>query len=456
MHKKYYIKTLGCQMNIADSERIASILESYNLRETSNIKEADIIIFNTCSVRQSAEDRIFGLNKILKKLKIKNSKLKIILTGCMMHYSQKELKKRLPYIDVFLDIKKVPELPRILKLKAKSSKLKINPKDYLSIEAKNFSPFTAFVPISFGCNNFCAYCIVPLSRGREYSRPTKEILKEVKRLVREGYKEIWLLGQNVNSYGIEEKTLWDNKTRRNTKPKLSNNCVSFADLLRRANAIGGNFWIRFTSPHPKDFSDDLIKAMAECKKVTPYLNLPVQSGDDEILKKMNRQYTVNQYKNLVAKIRKAIPNITLSTDIIVGFPTESQKQFNNTARLFKDVEFDMAYISRYSPRPKTAAAKIYKDDISREEKERRYKLLTAILKKTALKKNKQYIGKTANVLIENYKKGFFFGKTDTYKTVKISASEKNPEKLIGQFAKVKITKVNDFGLFGFREISVTS
>lgn len=447
MSMKYFIKTFGCQMNIADSERIASILESYNFKKTSNLKEADLVIFNTCSVRQSAEDRIFGLNKILKKLKTKNLKLKTILTGCMMHYDLKELKKRLPYIDTFIDIKKIAQLPKILKLKNESYKLKANIKDYLSITPKNFSKFTAFVPISFGCNNFCSYCIVPFSRGQEYSRPTKEILQEIKNHIKNGIKEIWLLGQNVNSYGLEEKTVWNNKTFKNQKPKLKKGCVSFANLLRLVNKIEGDFWIRFTSAHPKDFSDDLIKAMKECKKITPYLNLPIQSGDDKILKKMNRLYTVKQYKNLVKKIRKAIPNLALSTDIIVGFPSETRKQFNNTFKLFKEIKFDMAYIAKYSPRPKTAAA-LLKDNVSTKEKEWRYKLLTSILKKIALEKNKKIIGKIVNVLIENYKKGYLFGKTDTFKTLKIKTNIKNPKKLIGNFKKVKILKANDFGLEG--------
>lgn len=444
MKKRYFIKTLGCQMNIADSERIASILENLGFEKNNSFKNSNLLIFNTCSVRQSAEDRIFGLNNKMKQIKENNPKAKIILTGCMMHYSLKELKRKLPYVDKFLNIKELTKLPKILKLKPK---IKIRLKDYLSINPKNFSKITAFVPISFGCNNFCTYCIVPFSRGQEYSRPTKEILKEVKNHIKNGAKEIWLLGQNVNSYGIEEKTIWANKTLKKEKPKIKKGCVTFANLLRLINKIPGKFWIRFTSPHPKDFSNDLIKAIKECKKVTPYLNLPIQSGNNEILKKMNRQYTIEQYKKLVEKIRKAIPNISLSTDIIVGFPTETKKQFNDTLKILKEINFDMAYIAKYSPRPKTYAYQFLKDNIPMKEKNRRWKKLTNLLKKITLAKNKKFIGKKVEVLIENFKKGYLLGKTNTFKTVKIK-NGKDSKKLIGEFKKVKIVKAFDFGLEG--------
>ncbi|PIR02261.1 MAG: hypothetical protein COV63_01455 [Candidatus Nealsonbacteria bacterium CG11_big_fil_rev_8_21_14_0_20_37_68] len=263
------------------------------------------------------------------------------------------------------------------------------------------------------------------------------MLKEVENAIKNGVKEIWLLGQNVNSY---------------QSPIVPS--VDFSKLLRQVNNIPGDFWIRFTSPHPKDFSDELIITMAECKKVTEYLNLPVQSGDDEILKKMNRPYTIKQYKTLIKKIREKIYDIALSTDVIVGFPGETKKQFQNTIKLFKKIKFDMAYIAKYSPRPETTAAKM-KDTVSPQEKEKREKVLTEVLKQTALENNKKYIGKTVEVLAKKSKNGFFIGKTRTCKTIKfeapgreISLRNEEPKNLIGQFIQVKVINVMPWGLTG--------
>jgi len=318
-----------------------------------------------------------------------------------------------------------------------------------------------------GCNNFCSFCVVPYTRGREVSRPAKDILCEVKNLIEKGAnpirnaisngaREIWLLGQNVNSY----QSIGKNSSA--AASAKADKIVKFHDLLKMINEIPGNFWIRFTSPHPKDFSDELINTMAKCQRVTPYLNLPVQSGDDEILKKMNRPYTVNQYKDLVKKIRDKFAlireglerGVAISTDIIVGFPGETKKQFENTVKLFKEIKFDMAYIAEYSPRPGTAAEKL-KDDVPKKEKERRYKILTEVLKKTALENNKKFVGKEIEVLIERQgirnKKQVYFGKTRTYKTVKIQLDPKPytlNANLIGNFVKVKIIDALPWGLKG--------
>jgi tRNA-2-methylthio-N6-dimethylallyladenosine synthase len=351
------------------------------------------------------------------------------------------------------------------------------------VKPKYQNNFSAFVPIMTGCNNFCSYCVVPYVRGPEISRPANEILCEIKNLTEKGVKEIWLLGQNVNSYEVPRETDAKQDAKQTRK-------INFAKLLKMVNDIRGNFWIRFTSPHPKNFSDELIETMAKCQKVTPYLNLPVQSGDNEILKKMNRPYTIEQYKDLVKKIRDKFASIhegsereiAISTDVIVGFPGETEKQFQNTVKLFKEIKFDMAYIAKYSPRPGTAAAKL-KDNVSPKEKERRWKILTEILKKTALEKNKKYIGRTVEVLIEAEQRrtrtssvrgrrglstlkyaenqrrsafssasiSFYIGKTRTYKTVKIQLDPKpytlNPN-LIGQFVKVKIIDALPWGLKG--------
>ena len=409
---KYLITTFGCQANAADSEKTAEIMESLGYNSAENTEDLisaknPVLIFNTCSVRQKAEDRVFGLNNKLQQLKIVNCKLKIILTGCMTHYGKDELKKRLPLFDYFIDIKNIDKLKKILK-----------PVSNVAGRTWQVGKPSALVPVSNGCDKFCAYCIVPLARGREISRTVLDILSDVKKAVDNETKEIWLLGQTVNSY--------------------KNNDVKFHDLLRLVNDITGDFWIRFTSPHPKDFSDELIKAMAECKKFAHYINLPVQSSNNAVLKRMGRPYTVGHYKNLVKKIRKAIPDIAISTDVIVGFPGETKKQFEDTKKLFKEIKFDMAFISEYSPRPKTVAAKIFKDDVPHTEKKRRKNELNEILKKTALENNKKMIGKTVKVLN---------GRTEGNKpieliNVKHSMLNKN------KFTIVKITKANIWSLKG--------
>jgi len=421
---KYFLITYGCQMNQSDSERIASLLENMNYKSASKISEADLIIVNMCSIRQSAVDRIDGLmNKINKR---KSKKIKSILTGCILKNNFKKLKK---YFDFVLPIKTLETWPALLKEKQffyypEQRNSNFNKKfqsDYFHIASKNQNKFSALVPISSGCNNFCTYCVVPHTRGPLICRPHQAITQEVKKFVKNGAKEVWLLGQNVNDYKSEK--------------------VDFPELLRLINNIDGNFWIRFTSPHPKDFSDELIKAMANSKKFKPYLNLPVQSGDNRILKKMNRPYTIAQYKNLVKRIRKNIPNISLSTDVIIGFANETKEQFENTLKLFKEIKYDMAYLAVYSPRPQTTGFEFI-NTLSKSEKKRRYKLLTKIIKETALKNNKKYIGQTVEALISEVRDGFLIGKTDTYKTIRLKGSKR----LIGQFVKAKIVEATSFGL----------
>lgn len=405
---KYYILTFGCQMNISDSERIAAVLDSINYKPVQKIEQADLIAVNMCSVRQSAVNRIYGLEKKFTRLKTINCKLKIILTGCIL---KKDKIKLVRFFDHILDIKDIGKLPKILEFKRNGEK------DYLKIKPTYINKFSAVIPIMTGCNNFCAYCVVPYTRGREISRNSQSIICEIKNSIKRGYKEIWLMGQNVNSYK-------DGK-------------INFPKLLKMADDIPGDFWIRFTSSHPKDFSNELINVMAKGKKITPYLNLPVQAGDDKVLKRMNRPYAIKQYKNIIKKVRNKIPNITISTDIIVGFPGETEKQFQNSIKLFKEIKYDMAYISEYSPRPKTIAAKM-KDDISIKEKSERKRILNDVLKETALEKNREYIGKTVEVLPVECKDGFLFGKSWHYKTVKF----KGDKNLIGKFVKAKITNAS--------------
>jgi tRNA-2-methylthio-N6-dimethylallyladenosine synthase len=442
----YHITVVGCQMNKADSERIAGFLNHQGLCGVENRETAEFIILTTCGIRQSAEDRIYGL---VHKIRKNCPKAKIIITGCLS--GRKDVLKRLKgKADLFLAISEIPTLEKwiinIRRIASRKETKTILPgrapdNSYLKIKPAYNSAFQAFIPIGNGCDNFCSYCVVPYARGRETYRPAEEIFAEAAALVKKGYKEIALIAQNVNSYRDPE-----------------NNKYTFPKLLKSINNISGDFWIRFATSHPKDMSDELVKTIANCEKVCRHIHLPAQSGDDGILKKMNRKYTAGHYAKLIAKIRKTLNNtkisdinsfqplVSVSTDIIVGFPGETRAQFNNTKKLFKASDFDMAYISQYSPRPGTASAKIA-DSVPKAEKKKREEELMAILRKTALANNKKYLGRTLEVLVEGKSKsGQWFGKTETYKVVKFPA--KSDEHLTGKFIHVNITKAHDFGLEG--------
>jgi len=424
---KYYIKIFGCQMNYSDAERAAAKLEELGYKQASSDKDADLILLVTCSVRKSAEDRVYGAINNYHKKKLYPKLKTIILSGCMA--LRPEVVKKADKADIFLDIKDLNKLPELLLKKSLQGEVET----YFSLKPKYQSKFTAYVPIMTGCNNFCSYCIVPYVRGREESRSPEKIIKEVKNLIAQGYKEIILLGQNVNSYKPVYKV-----------ESIKYKVVDFPDLLEYLAKLPGNFWLSFITSHPKDLSDKLINVITKNKKICEYISLPVQSGDNEILKKMNRHYTVSQYKKLVKKIRKNIPGVAIPTDVIVGFPGESRKQFLNTAKLFQDVKFDMAYINQYSPREGTASAKL-KDDVPRAEKKQRDKELNNILAQIALEINKKLIGKVLDVLVYQKSKGdIWLGKTRTFKVVKF----KSNKSLLGKFVKVKITKAESFGLIG--------
>jgi tRNA-2-methylthio-N6-dimethylallyladenosine synthase len=417
-------------MNYSDSERIASFLEAQRFKPTDNIKSADLVIFNTCGVRQMAEDRAYGQIHNLNKLKPTPN---IILTGCLAE--RKDVQKRLKNkVDLFCAIKEFPQTVESIMYKAESKKIhpaytneKIN---YLSIKPKHTNDHEAFVPVMTGCNNFCSYCVVPYARGREVSRPAEEVLAEVKALIKKGYKMITLLGQNVNSY--EDKK------------------INFPKLLKKINALPGNFWITFLTSHPKDVSDELIEVVTKSKKVCEAVHFPIQAGDDEILKKMNRKYTSAHYLKLVAKIKKSFaknkPNTLYSVagDIIVGFPSETRKQFLKSAKIMEKVGYDMIYFGQFSPRFGTVAAKM-KDNVSKKEKVRRENFLNEILKITALANNQKYLGRTLDVLVESEKNRFYFGKTRTMKNIKLPADKKG---LTGNIIKIKITRANIWNLEG--------
>ena len=471
---KYYLQTFGCQMNKSDSERIAFVLEKMNFKKTLHLSRADLVVINMCSVRQSAVDRVYGLIEKLKvrpslKSSKKSSKVGplIILTGCILPQDRKKLHDK---VDLIFNIK---DLPRILTSSRNldSNNLRVKPlslpKNYLEIAPLVSSFPSAYVPIMTGCNNFCAYCVVPYLRGREYSRSPFLILKEIKNLLAKDFKRIILLGQNVNSYQgeIKNKKLIEHlevgpqggPTSKITKT------MNFSDLLKKIADLPGKFWLSFITSHPKDLSDELIEMVFSRKtnKICKYFHLPIQSGSDKILKKMNRDYTVKQYEKIIQKIKimakqKKLP-VAISTDVIVGFPGETIKDFDKTASLLKKINYDMAYISKYSPRPLTAASK-FKDNVNSFEKKRRQKKLFEILKKSALNNNKKYLNKEVDVLIMGDKKKYLptgqadlFGETSAFKKVKINVKKdslKKTKNLIGEFSRVKITKVTPWGLTG--------
>jgi len=405
-------------MNRSDSERIASVLESLNYKKTLNQKEADLVIVNMCSVRQSAVDRVYGLIPQFKALKTKNKAFKTVLTGCVL---KPERTKLAEVFDFVLDKEHLDKWPELMKGK----EVKANRFNYLNIVPRHQSKIQAFVPISNGCDNFCTYCAVPFTRGRLVSRNHKDILKEVKDLVNKGYKEIWLLGENVNSYYSKG--------------------VDFSKLIKEIDKIKGKFWLRFTSPHPKDFSDELIKTLKESKKFVPYLNLPVQSGDNTILRKMNRPYTREKYLALVKKIKKTFNNnISISTDIIVGFPDETEAQFKNSEKLMKEVQFDLAFISEYSPRPQSFSCEKLTNNVLKKDKKRRAMALNQILKETALKNNLKLLNKEVDVLVLEKDGEYCNGRTGENKAIRF----KSNEDLSGKFVKVKIIKATAWNFEG--------
>jgi tRNA dimethylallyltransferase len=390
----------------------------WKYEETLNQKEADLVVINMCSVRQPAVDRVHGLIPQFRALKKKNKAFKTVLTGCILRPERAKLAKTFDFILNKEDVDKWPLLLKGKEVKAKKY-------DYLKITPKYKSKIQALIPISNGCDNFCTYCAVPFTRGRLISRDYKDIIKEIKDLIGKGHKEIWLLGENVNSY--------------NSKG------VNFSKLIKEIDKIPGKFWLRFTSPHPKDFSDELIKTLKESPKYVPYLNLPVQSGDNTVLRKMNRPYTREKYLALVKKIKKAFKDgISISTDIIVGFPDETEEQFKNSEKIMKEAQFDMAFISEYSPRPQSYSSEKMENNILKKDKKRRAFVLNEILKETAFKNNKKLFNKEVEVLVMEKDGEYCNGRTDQNKAIRF----KSDEDLSGNFVKVKITKATPWNFEG--------
>ena len=426
---KYYFWVIGCAMNYSDAERISAVFDSLGFKKTKNEKEADIVCVIACSVRQHAIDRIFGKVKEWNETK-KQRQLLTILSGCVLEKDKTKMKQ---IFDIVFDINDLHQLPELLtELSSIESSRGFESGDYLSITPHYTSFFRAYVPISTGCNNFCTYCAVPFTRGREKSRPMDEILSEVNNLISHGCKEITLLGQNVNSYGNDLVKKPDEKY--------------FTQLIKKIDKISGDYRVYFYSNHPKDISDELLRIWPNLKHFPLYLHLPLQSGNNEILKLMNRHYTKVQYLNLVKKIRKSLPDILLTTDVIVGFPGETNDHFLDTLEVVKEAEFEMAFIAQFSSRPGTKAAKMTGTVLQEEKKERDIALNTE-LTKIVFHKNQKLVGTVLEVLIDEEKKDKIYGRTASYKVVEII---KSPTINIGDFIKVKIESATAWKLFGVK------
>ena len=429
---KYFIVTMGCQLNENDSEKICGMLEKMQFQKTEKCEDADIILFNTCCVRENAEDRLFGKLGEIKKLK-EQKNIIVAVGGCMMQEKHivEKLKKSYPFCDIVFGTHTLHKLPEdIYNVMKEKKKIKdiidIDGEIYEGLPIKRDDKIKASVTIMYGCNNFCSYCIVPFVRGRERSRNASEIIKEIKELSKEGYKEITLLGQNVNSY------------KGNSNDSEFPNVKNFADLLLEIEKIDGIELIRFISPHPKDFTDDVIDVISKSKKICKIIHLPLQAGNNEVLKNMNRKYTKEQYLELVEKMKQKIPNIVFSTDIIVGFPGETDEQFEDTLDVVRKVKFEQVYMFIYSRRIGTRADKM-ENQIPEEIKHKRFNKLKELVESQISENNKKYIGTTQKILVEGISKtneNMLTGRTETNKVVNF----KGNKELINKIIPIKITE----------------
>lgn len=471
----FYITTYGCQMNYSDSERIASILIKTNLKPAKKKEKADVLIYNSCSVRQKAEDRIFGLGKEIRKLKEKRKNhLPItILTGCIARRKwqndikndlkqQKNLrflKRKLPFYDFILETKDILQLPQVLKISNSNSEAH-HTTDYLKVIPEYKSKFQAYVPISTGCNHFCTYCVVPYARGRETNRDPNEIIYEVKNLVKAGYKDIMLVGQSVNRWTNPKiKNLNGNKINRqplsdNEMKKILNGKLEpqdFLQLLQIIDSIKGDFWLEFMSSYPNYFTKELIDFICNSVNtkeghIKPHIHLALQSGSNKMLKRMNRHYTTDKFIKICEKFRNKIPNINLTTDIIVGFPNETEEDFKKSLEVAKKLRFNMIYISEYSPR-KGTAADTYTDNISKNIKQKRKNELNDLLGRIALEDNKKMVGRVEKCLVEKITSKGINCRTYNSKDVKVFSKKSSKIKEC-QFIDIKIIKATSWNLEG--------
>lgn len=432
--QKYFLRTYGCQMNVHDGEEIAARLESLGLTSTDTIENADVVILNTCAIRENAHDKLYGFLGRCKHEKEKNNHDLIIgICGCMAQEEGvvEDIIKKHPYVDIVFGTHNIHELQDLLIKRQEKQDIEVYSCEgnvYENISYKRDSNIKAWVNIQYGCDKFCTYCIVPYTRGKQRSRKSSEIIKEVEELVRLGYKEVTLLGQNVNAYG---KDLSDE--------------LSFAELLEDVSKTGIER-LRFVTSHPWDFTDDMINTIAKYDNIMPYIHLPLQSGSSRILKLMGRRYTKEEYLELYNKIRNTIPNCSITTDIIVGFPNETDEDFNETLEVAEYCKYDSAFTFIYSPREGTPAAKM-DDKVDMKTKEERLHRVNEIINKYSLEANKKYLNKTVPVLIEGISEkdpNKVFGYTDTMKLVNVE----NAQDKIGKIIDVKITDAKSFSLDG--------
>jgi tRNA-2-methylthio-N6-dimethylallyladenosine synthase len=413
--KKYHVWTEGCQMNVADSQRLGSALERLGYEFTGKAEDADVIVLNTCVVRQSAEDKAYGRLSSLRPLKTRNPNLVINLMGCLVGIRDNEkLRLRFPYVDVFSPPSDPGPLisfltqgeAQALEARATGERFAVMDEDMLLPEHERGKTVSVFLPVVLGCSHACTFCIIPSRRGAERSRPADEIEAEARSLAALGVKEITLLGQIVDRYGKDQPG----------GPDL-------AALLRRLDRVEGLERIRFLTSHPNYFSDELMDTAAGLPKVMPHIEIPIQAGADGILKNMRRGYTQADYRRMVAKIRERIPGCSIATDVIVGFPGETEAQFMETFHLLEDLRLDVAHLARYSPRPGTVAERLYPDDVPEEEKMRRFRLLEDLQEKIGGEINAHYLGQKVEVLFEGKVKGRWRGRTPTNKLVFVESDQ---------------------------------
>lgn len=436
-NKKYCVVTYGCQMNLHESEKISGILSGMGMSAVNEPENADVVVFNTCCIRDTAERRALGNIGKMKELKKKNKNLLIVVTGCMTQQNgfAENMKERYQYVDVILGTHNISDLENQIRIRLEKKKrvaAVLDTDGYIDDET---TPVTrtsfpnAWVNINYGCNNFCTYCIVPYVRGRERSRDMKSIISECEKLINDGYKEVTLLGQNVNSYGND----------------VPDENVNFANLLREVAKIDGKFRIRFMTSHPKDLTEDVVKAIRDNDKICNNIHLPIQAGSNSVLKNMNRRYTREHYLGLIEMIRRYLPDCGITTDIMVGFPYETEEDFLDTMDIVEKVRFSTAFTFIYSVRKGTKAAEM--PQIPYEIKQNRIKRLIARQNEITEEISKDYVGNVYEILVEGMqekKNGYVVGRTESGRLV----SAKGDESMIGEFKKVKITAVKNAQLLG--------
>jgi tRNA-2-methylthio-N6-dimethylallyladenosine synthase len=435
MSGRYLIRTFGCQMNEHDSERIAGVLETSGYSPASDAANAEVVVLNTCAVRENADNRLYGALGHLKPLKDENPRLRIVVAGCLAQKDQGLIQRKAPWVDVVVGTHALPGLIELIRA-AEADGPQMDVREYTEVfpsalPARPHSSHHAWVAVSVGCDNHCTFCIVPLVRGPQLSRSLRDVLSEVRALARRGVVEVTLLGQNVNTYGRDLTVPGSSRRPR------------FAELLRAVSAVDGIRRVRFTSPHPHDFTDDVIEAMAGCDAVCEHIHFPLQSGSDRILHGMRRSYRSTRYLGWLDRIRAGIPGVAVTTDIIVGFPGETEEDFQETLRVTEAARFDAAFTFQYSPRPGTAASSFGKQ-VPKEVVQERFDRLVALQEAISLERNREVVGRTAEVLIEGEgRKANLKGRTRTNKLVHVDG-----EMAPGSFVDVRITRAHPHHLLG--------